>query len=228
MHMQRDAKAMAKSLRQSLSEHNVDITHALSLECVARQLGWRDWNTLAARLEHAPPRRPKGWTISGSHPQDYDMGLDEAEGCALIRYRHAVLLDRDSGFGTLMQSVRAEAYLGQRLRLSAQLRSRDVSGAATLWLRVDAGKGRTVAFDNMETREKRGPLIGTMAWQDRSIVLDVPAEATSVNFGFYLRGSGSVWARNVRLDAVDASVPVTTDVDPSLSAPTNLDFADVA
>lgn len=228
MHTQRDAKAMAKSLRQYLSEQHVDITHAVSLECVARQLGWRDWNTLAARLDHAPPRRPKGWTISGSHSQDYDMGLDEAEGCALIRYRHAVLPDRDSGFGTLMQSIRAEAYLGKRLRLSAQLRTREVSGAATLWLRVDVGKGRTVAFDNMETRERHGPLAGTVDWQDRSIVLDVPDDAMTVNFGFYLRGSGSAWARGFRLDEVDASVPVTTDVVPSRSAPTNLDFADVA
>ena len=41
----RDPKAMAKSLRQTLAERRVDISHSDSLECVARQLGWRDWNT---------------------------------------------------------------------------------------------------------------------------------------------------------------------------------------
>lgn len=229
MSLLREPKTLAKCLRQALSERGIEISHSDSLECVARQLGWRDWNTLAAHLDYKPMRLPKHWTIGGSHPQDYDMGVDEAVGCALIRYRHAladpIALGGDAGFGTLMQTVQADAYRGKRLRLSAQLKAEDVGGAATLWLRVDAERGRVVAFDNMETRQADGPLSGSTDWLKRSIVLDVPAEAVTVNFGFYLRGTGSVWTRGLALDEVDASVPVTQDEAPHKPRPMNLDFA---
>lgn len=225
----RDPKALARCLRQALSERGIEITHSDSLECVARQLGWRDWNTLSAHLERTPLRLPKHWTIGGSHPQDYDMGVDEALGCALIRYRHAltdpIAVNGEAGFGTLMQTVQADAFRGKRIRFSASLKIEDAGGAATLWLRVDAEKGRVVAFDNMESRQKGGALSGTKDWTKRSIVLDVPAEAITVNFGFYLRGTGSAWTRDLDLVEVDASVPVTQDATPHEPKPMNLDFA---
>lgn len=232
MHPIHDPKAMERSLRQALAERQIAISHGDSLECVARQLGCRDWNTLAARLDPPALRLPAAWTTSGSRTEDYEMGIDEAEGCALIRYRH-ILPDptpggRGSGFGTLMQSIQAEHHVGKRLRLRAELKARDVTGAATIWLRVDGERGRTVAFSNMETRQTDGPLRGTAGWQARAIVLDVPPEGLSIHFGFYLRGGGSVWARRFQLDEVDASVPVT-DVDaPRRAIPSNLDFATVA
>lgn len=228
MHTPRDPKALARSLRQTLSERRIDITHSDSLECVARQLGWRDWNTLSAQLDRRPLRLPQDWTVGGSHPQDYDMGVDEAVGAALIRYRHTVIDPASGaagGFGTLMQSVQADRYRTRRLRFAAELRTEDVVGAATLWLRVDAERGRVVAFDNMETRPRDGVLAGTTDWQSRAIVLDVPVEAVSVNFGFYLRGSGSAWARGLVLAEVDVSVPPTQDTGSHKPRPMNLDFA---
>lgn len=229
MHTPRDAKSMAKRLRQTLAERRIDITHSDSLECVARQFGWRDWNTLAAQMERPGLRLPENWNVSGSRSDDYEMGLDPTEGCAVIRYHDALAQplpgNPGSGFGTLMQSFRAESYLNKRLELSAQLKAHEVTGSATIWLRVDGEKGRTLAFDNMEGRKSSGSLFGTVDWHERSIVLDVSSEATSINFGFYLRGGGSVWARDFRFTEVDSSVPVTDYIAPQRSAPTNLDFA---
>ena len=51
----RDAKAMAQTLRESLTTKAVTITHGESLELVSRMLGVADWNTLAALL-HAERR----------------------------------------------------------------------------------------------------------------------------------------------------------------------------
>jgi hypothetical protein len=133
-----------------------------------------------------------------------------------------------SGFGTLMQHFRAEGFLNKRLELSAQLKASEVTGAGSLWMRIDGDKGRTLAFDNLDGRKSDGPLVGTVGWQDRSIVMDVPPEAQSIHFGFFLRGGGSVWARRFRFTDVDASVQVTDHVIPRMSAPTNLDFAAVA
>jgi hypothetical protein len=46
----RDAKAMAKTLREGLATHSVTLTHSQALELVARQFGLTDWNTLAAEI----------------------------------------------------------------------------------------------------------------------------------------------------------------------------------
>jgi Glyoxalase superfamily protein/ClpX C4-type zinc finger len=47
---QKNAKTMAKSLRDSLVGRNVSLSHSACLEIVARQLGFADWNTLSAEL----------------------------------------------------------------------------------------------------------------------------------------------------------------------------------
>ena len=46
----RDAKLMARALKAELAKINLDITHSQALELVARQLGFDQWNTLAARI----------------------------------------------------------------------------------------------------------------------------------------------------------------------------------
>ena len=48
-----DAKAMAKSLRNSLAASRVLLSHSKCLEIVAKQFGFADWNTLAAKLEES-------------------------------------------------------------------------------------------------------------------------------------------------------------------------------
>lgn len=47
----RDAKAMAKAMREALADRNVTITHSEALEIVARQFGLATWNILSARIE---------------------------------------------------------------------------------------------------------------------------------------------------------------------------------
>jgi hypothetical protein len=57
----KDAKTMARSLRDALDNRNVQLSHSDCLEIVARQFGLADWNTLVAKLpteeeRHARPR----------------------------------------------------------------------------------------------------------------------------------------------------------------------------
>lgn len=44
------AKQMAKTLRASLGLRNQEVSHSAALELVARQLGYKDWNTASALL----------------------------------------------------------------------------------------------------------------------------------------------------------------------------------
>src|SRR5258708_36394743 len=60
----RDAKAMAQTLRESLTTKAVTITHSESLELVSRMLGVADWNTLSAFLQ--ADRRPAAGRPAGS------------------------------------------------------------------------------------------------------------------------------------------------------------------
>lgn len=57
-----EAKAQARNLRQDLSRQGTEIGHARSLELVARQYGFRDWNAFHAAMGNRPPA---GWTPGG-------------------------------------------------------------------------------------------------------------------------------------------------------------------
>jgi len=53
MRTYKDAKAMAKVLRDSLAAASVSLSHSKCLEIVAKQFGFADWNTLSATLDAA-------------------------------------------------------------------------------------------------------------------------------------------------------------------------------
>jgi len=54
----RDAKLMAKTLRQALADRDISLTHSETLEIVARQFGLDQWNILSAKLDEAEGAKP--------------------------------------------------------------------------------------------------------------------------------------------------------------------------
>jgi uncharacterized protein len=59
----RDAKAMAQALREALAAKSVSLTHSESQELIAKVLGFRDWNVLAARIQASQPTATKSGTL---------------------------------------------------------------------------------------------------------------------------------------------------------------------
>lgn len=230
MHSFIDAKILAKALRQALAERSHELSHSEALELVARQFGFANWNMLSARIEAAqlpPLSLPGGWYVAGhTNERNYRLGLDPRhEGCALIESRpdRADAIDRAAGeTAVLMQSVLADPWCGGRLKLTAELRTEDAD-TATLWMRVDPVEGRYLHFDNLMQRPG-GTLSGSRGWTERHIVLDIPASAATVHYGFFLRGAGRVLARRFRLEPVGTEVEVTEPGPRYLDRPTNLDF----
>ena len=53
MHDYRDAKAMAKAMREALAARTIALSHREALEIVARQFGLANWNILSAMIESA-------------------------------------------------------------------------------------------------------------------------------------------------------------------------------
>jgi hypothetical protein len=211
MHTFLDSKTMAKALRKALAERQIEVSHADSLELVARQFGLNDWNTLAARIEAARPRKlPRGWHIhQGAGYPLFEMGIDPNDpgSVTIVAISSPDVVGHN--FATLMQSISAEDYRGQTLKLTAELRGDDV-GYGCLWMRVDAqGGGKSLRFDNMLMRDKDGAISGRFGWTERSIVLDVPDEAGTLHYGPMLKGAGQLWARNLRIDPVSTTTRTT-------------------
>jgi glyoxalase superfamily protein len=228
MHTFLDSKLMAKALRSALAERRIDISHSDSLELVARQFGFDNWNMLAARIDAAasPLMLPAGWIVDGTGAELYRLGM-EPEVSGTVRIER-IAGTEDGGitqtFATLMQSIDAAAYIGHSLRLSAELMTRG-AGKASLWIRVDAAAGgRSLRFDNMFRRTSEGPLSGDMPWTRRSIAFEVPNGALSIHYGVMLLGPGAVRSKSLRLDEVDPSEVASTG--PLPSGPVNLGFGE--
>jgi hypothetical protein len=166
---------------------------------------------------------PNGWYPKGSNPSEYEIGIDNSifqngQACAYIKSKSP----KENQFGTLMQTISAENYLGKRLMLSGYIKSENVNGWSGMWMRIDDENGKQSEFDNMQNR----PIKGTTNWKKYEIVLDIPENSRTINYGVLLGGDGEVWFDNFELKEVDKNVPVTnvTKENKLPSQPVNLDF----
>ena len=166
---------------------------------------------------------PKGWFKAGAAPDEYDMGIDPGSGqnggnAATIKSKK----DKAKSWGTLMQDFAPGKYLGKKIRMSAYMKTKDVTTSAAFWLRVDQEKSRaSLSFDNMANR----PITGTTDWKKYEIVLDVPEKASNIAYGAMLRGSGQIWFDNFSFE-IDTVTPVTDlkKVNRQNPEPFNVDF----
>lgn len=166
----------------------------------------------------------KGWQLSGSHPFNYQMGIDREvfhQGKA-SGFLKSVTVEEQGEFATMMQQFKADKYLGKRLRFSGFIKSEAVDGFCGFWMRVDDHLHDVLHFDNMSDR----PIKGDNEWNHYSIVLDVPENSAVISFGILLSGKGHVWVDGITFEEVDSSIP-TTNIDFSselLDEPINLSF----
>ena len=142
---------------------------------------------------------PKNWFVAGSMPKSYEMKTDHStfySGNSAVMIRS---IDKKiKGFGTVMQSCSAETYLGTKIKLTGMLKTQDVKKWAGLWLRVDDANGKVLSFDNM----RKTKLKGTNDWQQYEIILNVPENAKTLNFGGLLVGTGTLWFDDLKFDVI--------------------------
>ena len=102
----RDAKAMAQTLREALNTKSVSLTHSESLELIARILGCRDWNALAARIASSSelPAAKSGTSAqeTGSWPPGNDPSGQPVRQKVAV---DAAILDDYAGFYQLSDNA---------------------------------------------------------------------------------------------------------------------------
>ena len=95
----RNAKVMAQTLRDDLSEKSLTLSHSESLELVAHMLGLRDWNVLAAKIDVASqPAEAKPVEESAAAPRSCSFcGKTQHEVAKLIAGPAAFICNRCVG-----------------------------------------------------------------------------------------------------------------------------------
>lgn len=201
MHSFLDAKTMARSLRTALAERQVDISHSDSLELVARQFGFDNWNILAARIDAAREQPlPRGWFPHQKGQGIYQMAAPAIEPLLLSLRSEPGARPNDADMGTLMQSQPASQWRGATVAFSAELKG-DRVDTGSIWLRVDDKDGAVLAFDNL-FQTGVGGLSGSFDWTPIRIELPIAANAERVAYGVIIKGAGKLEARNPRLEPI--------------------------
>jgi hypothetical protein len=98
-----------------------------------------------------------------------------------------------STFTTLTKSLPID-FLGKEIELHGFLRTSDVKGYATLWLRED-GEGSVLRFVNMQ----KSNLQGTTPWTEYAVTLPIDPDARTVVFGALIQGTGITWVDDLQL-----------------------------
>lgn len=121
-----------------------------------------------------------------------------------------------------MQTCDAKFYLGKRIKMIGYIKSENVANWSGMWLRVDSKFVKNyLSFDNMHDR----PIKGNSDWTKCEIILNVPKESSTLNFGVLLDGTGQVWFDRISFEILgDITDVVTNNKIPE--KPSNLDFED--
>ncbi len=171
---------------------------------------------------------PKGWKTSGTAEEKYEMGVwkvgghDSSSACGVIRASKSDYFGED--YGSLMQLISSQQYLGKRIRMSGYMKTRGVTAWAGFYLRVDKEGGKEpLSFDNMADRH----IVGNTNWTQYKLEADVPFNASKIAFGARLHGPGQLWFDDVQIEVIGNSTIQAETVlcDTSLKRfPENLDF----
>ena len=146
------------------------------------------------------------WHYRGSKSESYEMGpVSGAEKNNQTVYKIKSIQSKTNGFGTIMKTIKPDAFLGKTVKMTAYVKSENVKSWAGLWMRVDYYTAAVLAFDNMQRR----PIKGTKDWTKYEVVLYVPTEATAISYGVLLNETGQIWFKDLAIEIVEDSLEET-------------------
>ncbi|MBI5564090.1 MAG: hypothetical protein HY870_04280 [Chloroflexi bacterium] len=143
-----------------------------------------------------------GWTLMGD-VQDYVSGVDstvtfDGQGSGILAWDTS----KPIGLAKLVQSIKAKPYRTQRARISAWVKSDQISERRAYFF-------ATVDSTNSELPLSSSCLMSSVTWQKCELVLDVPDTATRIDYGISLDGQGRAWLDDVQVEIVGKDIQVT-------------------
>lgn len=155
--------------------------------------------------EGRPGDTPYGWYIpsyavySGFTGYLTDENPIEGRYCFKL-LRDSIRPDDVAPYGSVMQSIEAEPYLGKRVLLRAAIRAEITSdsGSAHLWIREHLVNGQAGFFDMMEDM----PIVMNQ-WDYYEIEGEISPYAKQINFGLVLIGTGKAWIDDVSIEIIE-------------------------
>ncbi|MCW3099679.1 MAG: hypothetical protein JWL77_5297 [Chthonomonadaceae bacterium] len=149
----------------------------------------------------------KGWSRfeqgDSSTPIAYRSGVDRGQ--AQHGIASAFLTSDGSqpnGYANLVQYIDPAVYQGKRIRLTAVIKTADVTKYAGPWI-AEASQGATV-WDAEHVQVK-----APTDWTPISLVIDVPKDCTSLGFGIMIKGVGKIWVSRITLETVGTDIPTS-------------------
>jgi len=127
-------------------------------------------------------------------------------------YSDVVSAQKSQGarFGVATATFPVKLAAGHHIRYTGFIRTEAITkGYAGLWWRTDGENGKMLALDNMVDRGAKG----TTPWTAYEISLDVPANATHINFGVIHPGNGTAWFDSLKVEIDGAPYADTADFD---------------
>jgi hypothetical protein len=95
--------------------------------------------------------------------------------------------------GQAVARIEAATVRGRRATLSGTVEAREASDGASLWMRVNGTAGPLLVDFGGDSRVR-----GDATNERRSITLPIPPDATTIEFGFRLRGRGTATVRALK------------------------------
>lgn len=140
---------------------------------------------------------PRWWVINdkGGYRLDDGSGGDVLSSTgADVRVRREQEIGE--GFGGSGLMLDARSYLGKQIVLSATLEAGTTARDGAIWLRADDATGKPVAFMNSQASPVSTGAVPAL----REVRITVPDSAVKLALGTFMRGTGTLHARNLRLE----------------------------
>ena len=164
---------------------------------------------------------PLLWPWTHHNQEEYETGVTEesysGKYSAFIKSRELEKITR----GSLWQATKPQQnWLGERIRMTAFLKTTGVKESSGLYLKVYTYSG-WIDMDYMTERYVRGDSI----WKQYEIVLDIVHDANLISFGAWIVGRGEVLIDGFKFEIVDHNVETTgMPIKREFGKPINLDF----
>lgn len=99
-------------------------------------------------------------------------------------------------------------YLGKRIKMIGFVKTKNVANWSGMWLRVDPKySGKYLSFDNMHDRSIKGDT----DWVKCEIILNVPKQSGTLNYGVLLNGTGEVYFDRISFEVLGDMTENTTE-----------------